>query len=82
MKIELVDDWRDFWRWWSVRLNLIGALLWGVLETGIAEHFLSLWGFVPGDSRAMLPEWLRSGAPLLFFGMALFARVAKQRVRK
>ena len=31
IKLELIEDWRNFWRFWSVRLGIIGSAITGVL---------------------------------------------------
>ena len=30
-KPELIEDWRNFWRFWSVRLGIVGSAITGVL---------------------------------------------------
>jgi hypothetical protein len=66
--MKLISGWRNWWKLWSVRLNIAGIVLIA------AEQMLTLWPIVPAETRALIPAWL----PLPFFALAALARVIKQ----
>ncbi|MGZ8311712.1 MAG: DUF7940 domain-containing protein [Allosphingosinicella sp.] len=70
--MKVIEEWRGAWRFWSVRLNLLGLALIA------AEQALPLWGFVPPEARALLPRWLAAGLPLACFALATLARIIRQ----
>ena len=70
--MTVIPEWRRAWRFWSVRLNLLGLALIA------AEQALPLWAFVPPEARAALPRWATAGLPLLCFALATIARVVRQ----
>lgn len=43
MRIQLIPDWRQAWRWWSVRLGALAAAL------------PPLWSAIPEDIKSRLP---------------------------
>ena len=74
MKLRIVDDWRDGWRWLSV--NFAAAAL--VLPDLIA-YALEAWNLLPPDLKAALPPtWAQWLAKFLLVG-AIFGRFIKQR---
>lgn len=70
--MKAIPDWRRAWRFWSVRLNLLGLI---VLA---AEQALPLWTFVSTEARALLPRWVSAVLPLFCFALAIVARVVRQ----
>jgi len=67
---RLVDDWRQAWRWWSVRMTAIGTLLGGAL---------AIMPSMPAEVQAMIPTKYRLIAVGLWAMASLYSRVAKQR---
>jgi hypothetical protein len=49
--MKLVDDWRRAWRWSSVRLSALGALV-----MAAAEVAGSSWSALPPDIRDSIPH--------------------------
>lgn len=46
MKVKLIDNWKDWWKMWSVRINiLIGLVIAGISQ--FPDVFLHLWMMVP-----------------------------------
>ena len=70
--MRLIPDWRRSWRFWSVRLNILGLLLL------VGEQALPLWGMVPAESRGLLPRAVVVVLPLILFALATAARVIRQ----
>ena len=67
-----IPNWRQAWRFWSVRLNAFGLVFLA------AEQALTTWPLVPAEARAALPTWLGAGVPILCFLLATAARVVRQ----
>jgi len=78
VRASLVDDWRDAWRWWSMRLIAIGAAYHSLLLLVPADQLLWLWSMLPGETRALLPAAAMHGIPLILFLLAGIGRLAAQ----
>jgi uncharacterized membrane-anchored protein len=74
----LVDDARDFWRWWSVRLNAAGlAILTWVQFDPVGV--LYVWSLMPDEIRWILPPRFLAIVGLALFALSMIARVVKQK---
>lgn len=65
-RIELVDDARQFYRWYST---------WAV---GASSLLLGAWGAFPDDLKAALPWWAVTAYAAVSFLAFLGARAVKQ----
>lgn len=74
---QLVEDWRDSWRFWSVRLGVVGSVVTSVL-IAFPDVALSVWSVMPDDIKAMIPERYTPIIGVVIFVTALIARVLKQ----
>jgi len=72
-KIEtrLVMDWRESWRWWSVRFGAAGAVLFAA-----SDVLRDAWQYVPPDLRSYLPYAQYISYAL--FGLGFVSRFIKQ----
>lgn len=77
IKIQLIEDWRNFWRFWSVRLGVIGSALTGWL-IAFPDQALQAWALLPADLKAYLPERYMPLVGVAIFVMSLIARAIKQ----
>ena len=77
IKLELIEDWRNFWRFWSVRLGIIGSAITGVL-IAFPDVALSAWAMMPGDLKAAIPERYMPLIGVVIFVASLVARAIKQ----
>lgn len=77
-KPELIEDWRQSWRLWSVRLSVVGAAIMGVF-TAWPDSALYLWGAMPEEVRALIPQRFVSAIALFVFVMSTASRIIKQR---
>lgn len=66
MKLELVDDWRSFLRWYSSWSHIL------VAQAGAA------WLVLPEDWRAAVPAEYLAGFALFFGAAGLVGRIIKQ----
>lgn len=78
--MKLIDDWRDAWRLWSVRLVAVGALL-QALAMASPDTLLVAWNALPSDLRIVLPEGAEGYISLGLYLAAIVARVLKQPTR-
>ena len=76
MKIRLIDDWKQAWRLWSVRLAAAVAVL-PELAYRLAEALEHLLPTLTAPVLDNLPPWLRSAAAVLAL-LAVFLRLVKQ----
>ena len=77
IKLELIEDWRNFWRFWSVRLGIIGSAITGVL-IAFPDVALSAWAMMPADLKAAIPERYMPLIGVVVFVASLIARAIKQ----
>lgn len=76
--MKLIEDWRQGWRWWSVRTSAIGAILSG-LALALPDSLLAVWHLLPPGIAVMLPQGFFAIAPLLLFVGTLVSRFIRQR---
>ena len=77
IKLELIEDWRNFWRFWSVRLGIIGSAITGVL-IAFPDVALSAWAMMPADLKSVIPERYMPLIGVVIFVASLVARAIKQ----
>ena len=77
LRIELIEDWRNFWRFWSVRLGIIGSAITAVL-IAFPDVALSAWAMMPADLKAAIPERYMPLIGVGIFVASLIARAIKQ----
>lgn len=73
----LVPNWRQAWRWWSVRVSAIGAAL-SALAIGAPDLITSVWTSLPVDAREALPFRLSMVVPTVLFALNILARILQQ----
>lgn len=78
LQIELVDDWRNFTKWWSWRFNALGALITGLLVAW-PDCLLQIFQQLPPDVRVLLGPHLVQYIAFGLFVMATLSRLVKQR---
>ena len=76
-KPELIEDWRNFWRFWSVRLGIVGSAVTAVL-IAFPDVALSAWVMMPADLKSAIPERYTPLIGVVIFVASLIARVIKQ----
>ena len=77
IKLELIEDWRNFWRFWSVRIGIIGSAITGVL-IAFPDVALSAWAMMPADLKSAIPERYMPLIGVVIFVASLVARAIKQ----
>ena len=77
IKLELIEDWRNFWRFWSVRLGIVGSAITGVL-IAFPDVALSAWAMMPADLKSAIPERYMPLIGVIILVASLIARAIKQ----
>lgn len=78
IKLEFIEDWRDFWRFWSVRLATVGTAITGLL-IAFPDAALAAWAILPDELKSSIqPQYM----PLIgvgVFALSIVARLVKQK---
>ena len=74
IKSHIIQDWRDFLKFWSVRLSLIGTVLSAALIA-----FPDAWNVMPQTFQSAFPERYTSAIAIFFFVASMTARVFRQK---
>ena len=75
--MKLIDNAKQGWRFWSVRLAAIGSALQALL-TWWPDAGLALWNSMPVEVKDLLPREAVMTLPLIFFLAAILARLVRQ----
>lgn len=71
--MKLIDEWRSWWRLWSVRVSAIATAVWAWLLAN-PDVLAQVLDAIPPNLREILPP----AAPVAVFVLVTFARLAKQ----
>ncbi|WP_455156030.1 DUF7940 domain-containing protein [Sphingomonas zeae] len=76
--MKLIPNWRQSWRWWSVRVSAFGAMIFAFLLAA-PDQALAIWQALPADVQALIPNAKEIG---LFLTIAVVVtRVVQQRAK-
>jgi len=78
LRIRLIDDWHRSWRFWSMRLSLIGALF-STASVAFPSAMLAAWNTLPPDLRALIPAHIAQAIAAALFVATMAARLFRQR---
>ena len=77
MALKLLPYWRDAWKFWSVRIAALAAVLSTILTVS-PEIILNVWSSLPDDIKAHVPAaYIRLIVPLIMLA-SIYARVVHQ----
>lgn len=74
--MKLITNWRQSWRWWSVRVSAIGAAIYAFLLVA-PDQALAIWQALPADVQALIPNAKEIGLVLTI--AVLVARNVRQK---
>lgn len=74
----LVDNWKQAWRWWSLRFNALGLVILSWVSFDPVS-VLAVWNLMPPHVRAFLPPNFLTFIGLALFGLSMLARMVKQK---
>jgi hypothetical protein len=75
--MKLVDNVRDWWRWWSLRLNALGLAIIGWVSFD-PVGVLYVWSLMPPQVQEFLPRNVLLLLGLALFALSMVARLVKQ----
>ena len=75
--MTLLPDWRQAWRWWSVRLSALGTILYAA-ALAFPQWPLELWNMMPGEVRGFMPQNFATWISFALFLGVVFARLMPQ----
>jgi hypothetical protein len=78
MKRFLIPDARKAWKFWSVRLQILGTTIVSVFVM-VPEAALTVWNNFPADLKALLPSQYMPMIGAAICITAVVARVIRQR---
>lgn len=77
--MKLIPNWRQSWRWWSVRVSAFGAMIFAFLLAA-PDQALAIWQALPADVQALIPNAKEIG---LFLSIAVVVvRIFQQRASR
>lgn len=77
-KPELIDDWKNSWRFWSVRFATVGTAITGLL-VAFPDAALTAWAVMPDELKAAIPPHYMPLIGVGVFAFSIVARVLKQK---
>lgn len=77
-RFELVENWRSFHKFWSIRIGLAGSLISGVFIAW-PDWLLQAFQQMPPDVRILFAPKTLQYIGLFLFIMSMIARLIKQR---
>lgn len=77
LKARLIPEARAWWRFWSMRLNAIGLAILAWVQFDPVS-VLAVWNMMPAQVRNVVPEHALTGLALVFFALAMLARLVRQ----
>ena len=75
--MKLINDWKDWWRWWSLRLTALGTMVSGYLIAN-PDIAVTMWMSMPEDIRSYMPAQYMPAIGLVIVGVGQVARFLKQ----
>lgn len=78
MKIRLIEEWRKFTKFWSIRLALLGTLLTAFIDR-FPDAALQAWNFLPAEFKTFIPQDYLKYVAYILLAASLVARIIKQK---
>lgn len=75
--MTLIENARQFWRFWSVRFNALGIAILGWVQFDPVGA-LAVWNMMPASVRQVLPSNLLTIIGIALFALSILARVVAQ----
>lgn len=75
--MTLIENAREWWRFWSVRLNACGLAILGYVQFDPVGA-LAVWNMMPAPVRHVVPVNILTIVGFALFGLSILARVVAQ----
>ena len=76
--MQLIEDWKKAYKFWSVRLGLLGTVIVSFFLAA-PEAALYAWAALPQELKSVLPADVIKYSGVVILALSFFARVVKQR---
>lgn len=76
--MQLIPDWRNAWRFWSMQLGALGSSLIAVLVM-VPDVAISAWLTFPDDLKSIMPPQYMPMFGVVLYVMGMVARVIRQK---
>lgn len=75
--MKLIENCKQWWKLWSIRINAIGLALMGWIQFDPVSA-LSVWNMLPGQASAALPRSVVASLGGVLFALAMISRLVHQ----
>jgi len=75
--MQLIDDWKKAYKFWSVRLGVAGTVIVSIFLAA-PEAALYAWAALPSELKSVLPSDVIKYSGVVILALSFFARVVKQ----
>lgn len=77
IRLRLIEQWRSFWRMWSLRFTALGTALLGWITVS-PDVITSAWNSLPDEIKAYIPQEYLMYVTLTLFVLGMVSRLIKQ----
>jgi len=75
--MKLIEQWRSFWRMWSLRFTALGTALLGWIT--VSPDVITLaWNSLPVEMKQYIPEQYLMYITIALFVLGMVSRIIKQ----
>ena len=75
--MKLIDNWKQSWRMWSIRLNAVGLAMLAWIQIDPVSVMI-VWNMMPIDARRVLPDNFLMIVGSSLFALSMIARLVRQ----
>ncbi len=75
--MQLIDNARQWWRLWSIRLNALGLAILSWVQFDPVSA-LAVWNMLPHEARRVLPPNFLMIVGMVLFALSMLSRVLVQ----
>lgn len=75
--MKLIPEWREGWKFWSIRIQAAGLFIIALLET-IPETIYTAWLSLPPELHGLVPEGALKWVAYLTLISSIVARMIRQ----
>ena len=75
--LKLIEQWRLFWRMWSIRFTALGTVLLGWI-TASPDIITAAWNSLPDEIKSYIPQEYLMYVTISLFILGMFSRIIKQ----
>ena len=75
--MKLIENWKQCWKFWSIRLGIIGSTIVSLLVL-IPDAAMLAWNTLPAELKASVPPEYLPLVGVAFFLLSLIARLIQQ----